>query len=114
MNNVVRLSDHRRESRMVAFDRRELNALLSLYSRRVRRGEWRDYAIDQGPGMAMFAVFRTSADRPAFTILKLAGATGKPGDYLVCSGRRTLRRAATLPEALAVFERRLKLVSASS
>lgn len=111
MNNLVRLSDHRRESRMVAFDRRELNSLLSLYSRRVMRGEWRDYAIDQGPGMAMFAVFRVSTDRPAFTILKLAGATGKQGDYLVCSGRRTLRRAATLSEALSVFERRLKLVS---
>ena len=111
MTNVVRLSDLRRESRLVAFDRRELNALLSLYSRRVMRGEWRDYAIDQGPGMAMFAVFRNSADRPLFTILKLAGGGGKAGDYLVCSGRRTLRRAATLSEALSVFERKLKVVS---
>jgi hypothetical protein len=111
MTNVVRLSDLRRESRLVAFNRRELNALLSLYSQRVMRGEWRDYAIDQGPGMAMFAVFRNSADRPLFTILKLAGGGSKAGDYLVCSGRRTLRRAATLGDALQVFERKLKLVS---
>ena len=111
MNNVGRLSDLRRESRLVAFNRRELNALLSLYSQRVMRGEWRDYAIDQGPGMAMFAVFRNSADRPLFTILKLAGGGSKAGDYLVCSGRRTLRRAATLGDALQVFERKLKLVS---
>ena len=30
----------------VTFDRRELNAILSVYGRMVAAGEWRDYAID--------------------------------------------------------------------
>ncbi len=112
MAEIVLFSDirpnirHRR--RRVYFDRRELSQLLAVYSERVSRGEWRDYAIDHTAGTAMFSVFRHSHDRPLFAIAKTAGPRGT--EYVVLNGRRRLARTSTLSEALAVFDKRIRLV----
>lgn len=112
MKNVVRIADHRRKSLPTCFSRTELNALLSLYSRRVIRGEWKDYAIDHRPGMAVFSVFKTPHAGPAYAIVKYAGAAaGSPGEFAVWSGRRRLKRGAVLGEVLQVIESEFKLVS---
>src|SRR5215475_9378718 len=72
MTNFYRLADPRARRRIVSFDRRELSRLLNLYSLRVASGEWRDYAIDFRPGMAIFSIFRHTAEQPLFAI---AGAS---------------------------------------
>ncbi len=110
MFNVVQLSEYRQRPRQVCFDRLELNKLLSLYGRRVRGGEWKDYAISHGDGMAAFSVFRNASDRPLFTVIKYEPGTHRNGDYLLCSGRRRIKRGATLAAVLTSFERPLKLV----
>ena len=74
MTNLYRLADQRARRRIVSFDRRELSRLLSLYSMRVASGEWRDYAIDFRPGMAIFSIFRHTAEQPLFAIAKVPGA----------------------------------------
>jgi len=95
----------------VYFTRTELNQLLSLYSRRVIGGEWKDYAIDQGRGMSAFSIYRDSSTRPAFTIYKYANGTHRRGDYVVGSGGNLLNRGKTLEDAISVLERQLHLVS---
>lgn len=112
MTKVVRLSDYRRsKGRVVSFTRPELNLLLSLYSRRVIGGEWKDYAIDHGSGMSAFSIYRDSSDRPLFTVFKFTGGNKKKGSYVVGSGGNTLKRGRTLAEALSLFEKELQLVS---
>ena len=113
MFDIVRLSDIRRRKAVspVYFTKHELNQLLSLYSRRVIGGEWKDYAIDQGRGMSAFSIFRDSSTRPAYTVFKFAAGTHRHGDYVLGSGGNLIRRGRTLGEVLSVFERRLKLVS---
>ncbi|MEX0921289.1 MAG: DUF2794 domain-containing protein [Rhodovibrionaceae bacterium] len=104
----------RRSQRAVYFNRSELTQLLSVYSRRVMTGEWRDYAIDHQPGIAMFSIFRHTHDQPLFSIAKRANGSSKPGkefDYAVYSGRQQLARSGKLAEALRVFERKLQVVS---
>jgi len=110
MSEMLRLADYRKKERKqkVFFDRRELRALLDLYSRRVASGEWKDYAIDQYGPMAVFSVFRHSFDRPAFAIAKCAD--GKGCDYVVFSGPRKLKHGKTIAEALTVLERQLRVV----
>jgi hypothetical protein len=111
MAHVVRLGEERRgTASIVRFDRSELFRLLTLYSRRVANGEWRDYAIALQPGQAVFAVFRHTADNPLYTITKHA-ERGKPSGFEVASGPRSLSRASTLDEALAVFDKALRLVT---
>ena len=81
---------------------------MTLYSRRVADGEWRDYAIDHIPGRAVFSIFRNAQDRPIFTITK----RGDRGfGFEVSSGPRQLTRAQTLEEALMVFDRALRIVT---
>jgi hypothetical protein len=110
MAHVVRLGEERRgTASIVRFDRSELFRLLTLYSRRVANGEWRDYAIALQPGQAVFAVFRHTADNPLYTITKRT-ERGKQG-FEVASGPRRLSRAQTLDEALAVFDKALRLVT---
>lgn len=107
MTTVFRLSDFRRRQRRVFFSRIELNQLLSLYSRQVMRGEWRDYAIDQRDGAALFSVFRRSQENPLYTIVKTAPGLSRYGDYTILSGRQRLTSGGTLPEVLAGLQRRL-------
>ena len=111
MSRVVRLTEYRRKSvPSVYFTRNELNQLLSIYSRRVIGGEWKDYAIDQGRGMSAFSIYKSSNNQPIFTIYKYANGSHRRGDYVVGSGGNILNRAQTLGDALSVLERQLRLV----
>jgi hypothetical protein len=95
MATVLRISDFRRNPKRVFFTRGELNQLLSLYSRQVMRGEWRDYAIDQRDGTALFAVFRHSQESALYTIVK----TGR-GDYHLMQGRHRMASGNSLNDVL--------------
>lgn len=111
MPKLIRLAERRPGQRHIYFDRRELNSLLSLYSRRVARGEWRDYAIDHGPGMAVFSVFRHSHERPIFSIAKRIRAPGRAADYVVLNGPQRLKSGDSIDEVLDVLEPKLRVVS---
>ena len=92
----------------VSFDRRELNALLGLYGRMVAAGEWRDYAIAAQREMAVFAVFRRTAENPLYRIEKRPKLRSRQGMYSVIGpGGQVLKRGQDLPQVLKVLERKL-------
>ncbi len=105
---VLRLNDYRRQHAAIFFSRSELNQLLSLYSRQVAGGEWRDYAIDQQEGAAVFSVFRHTHESPLFTVVKSAPGAGRQGDFVVMSGRRYLAGGQTLGDVLGCLHRLLR------
>src|SRR5215831_19436881 len=107
---VLALADYRTRHRALYFTRLELNQLLSLYSRHVARGIWRDYAIDHRDGMALFSVFRHTHEAPVFRIIKTAPGPARPVEFSVQSGRQRLRASASLSDALEYFRTRLSLV----
>jgi hypothetical protein len=109
---VLAFADYRTKHRTLYFTRPELNQLLSLYSRHVARGVWRDYAIDHRDGMALFSVFRHTHESPVYSIIKTAGAPTRAVEFIVQSGRQRLRVSPSLPEALEFFQTRLSLVLA--
>ncbi len=111
MAKLYRLTEISASNRATFFDRNELSQLLSLYSRRVANGQWRDYAIDQQGGSAVFSVFRHTHDAPAFRIAKQAEGGAAAGAYVVSSGAETLIQAHTMAEALSVFGGNLRVVS---
>ena len=111
MSQVIRLAEHRSATRHLFFSRAELNLLLSLYSRRVAAGEWRDYAIDHRPGIALFSVFKHSYAQPAFAVVKYLNRD-RTADYRVFSEGRKIMQSNDLLDALGVIERQLRVVSA--
>jgi hypothetical protein len=109
---VLALADYRTKHRTLYFTRQELNQLLSLYSRHVARGVWRDYAIDHQDGMALFSVFRHTQEAPAYSIIKAAAGQARPVEFIVQSGRQRLRVSQSLADALQYFQTRPSLVLA--
>lgn len=112
MGKLVRLSEERRRrSDPVSFSRAEINQLLALYSRKVKKGEWRDYAIRLAPGMASFVIFKSALERPLYTIAKFRpGTLGNGGDILVSQGAQRLLQAQKIDEVVARLDNRLRLV----
>ena len=110
MSQVIRLAETPAFRRHLFFSRAELNQLLSLYSRRVAAGEWRDYAIDHRPGIASFSVFRNSLERPTYSIMKYLNGD-RTVDYRVVAGGRRLKQGKDLAEVLVTLERQLRVVS---
>ena len=95
----------------ITFDRHELNALLSLYGRKVTEGEWRDYAIDFLKDRAVFSVFRRSTEYPLYRIEKNPKFARKQGAYSVVSAAgHILKRGHELARILAVLEKPVRLV----
>jgi hypothetical protein len=112
MSQVLNLAEFRRpRARRTYFDRAELTSLLQLYSARVARGEWRDYAIDHAVGVALFSVFRHSYERPLFAVAKYPAGGNRGTEYALLVGRRKVKRAGTLADLLDAFERQPHLVA---
>ncbi|TDK46824.1 DUF2794 domain-containing protein [Antarcticimicrobium luteum] len=92
----------------VAFDRRELSVILSVYGRMVAAGEWRDYGISCLRDMAVFSVFRRTAEHPLYRIEKRPRLRSKQGQYAVVGmDGQILKRGHDLKTVLRVLERKL-------
>jgi len=97
---------------VVAFDRRELSTILTVYGRMVAAGEWRDYAIDATREAAVFSIFRRSAEHPIYRVEKRPKLAARQGAYsVIAMDGRILKRGRELGPVLRVFDAMmLKLV----
>jgi hypothetical protein len=92
----------------VSFHRTELSVILSLYGRMVAAGEWRDYGISSLRDVAVFSIFRRTAEHPLYRIEKRPRLRGRQGQYAVIGmGGQILKRGANLKQVLRVLERKL-------
>lgn len=92
----------------VAFDRREMGEILTLYGRMVAAGEWRDYGISCLRDRAVFSVFRRTAENPLYRIEKHPRLRNRQGQYAVIGmDGQILKRGHELRPVLRVLERKL-------
>ncbi len=92
----------------VAFDRREMSVILSIYGRMVAAGEWRDYGISCLREVAVFSVFRRTAETPLYRIEKRPKLRNRQGMYsIVGIDGQILKRGQDLKSVLRVLERKL-------
>ena len=91
-----------------AFDRQELNVILGLYGRMVAAGEWRDYGLSHLREVAVFSVFRRTAENPLYRIEKRPKLRLRQGQYAVIAmDGQILKRGNDLRQVLRVLERKL-------
>lgn len=89
----------------VSFDRREFSLILGLYGRMVAAGEWRDYGISCLRDMAVFSVFRRTAEFPLYRIEKRPKLRARQGMYaVVAMDGQILRRGHDLAAVLRVLD----------
>lgn len=92
----------------VAFHRTELAPILTLYGRMVAAGEWRDYGISHLKDMAVFSVFRRTAEFPIYRIEKRPKLRLRQGQYcIVGMDGQILKRGNDLRQVLRVLDRKL-------
>lgn len=102
---LVYIRDKFRLNGGTTFSKGELSQILSVYGARVQRGEWRDYAIDSLPDMAVFSIFRSSHEKPLYSVTKISSRSLiKPARYVVYSGSEALKQSASLSEILTFLE----------
>jgi hypothetical protein len=91
----------------VSFHRTELSLILTIYGRMVAAGEWRDYGISCLRDVAIFSVFRRTADNPLYRIEKRPALRLRQGQYAVFGAEgQVLRRGHDLAAVLRVIEGR--------
>ena len=92
----------------VHFHRTELSLILSVYGRMVAAGDWRDYGISSLRDVAVFSVFRRTAEHPLYRIEKRPKLRLKQGMYTVIGmDGQILKRGHDLKNVLRVLERKL-------
>lgn len=93
---------------VVSFHRTELNLITGLYGRMVASGEWRDYGISMLKDVAVFSIFRRTAEHPIYRIEKHPKHAGKQGQYqVIAMDGRILKRGDDLKTVLRVLERKM-------
>ena len=74
----------------------------------VAAGEWRDYGISSLRDVAIFSVFRHTAEQPLYRIEKRPKLRNKQGEYAVVGmDGQILKRGHDLKTVLRVLERKL-------
>ncbi|MFT4742789.1 MAG: hypothetical protein ACI91Z_000763 [Yoonia sp.] len=92
----------------VAFHRTELNLLMGLYGRMVAAGEWRDYGLSFLREVAVFSVFKRTAENSIYRVEKRPKLRLRQGQYAVIGiDGQILKRGNDLKQVLRVLERKL-------
>lgn len=92
----------------VVFHRLELGQIMTVYGRMVAAGEWRDYGISMLREVAVFSIFRRSAEHPIYRIEKRPKLMAKQQQYAVIGmDGRILKRGAELKQVLRILEKKL-------
>ena len=96
----------------IFFNRAELDAILSVYGRKVAEGEWRDYAMGASKDAAIFAVFRRTSEIPLYRIEKRPKLARRQGAYsVIAASGQIVKRGHDLSQVLRIFEKRkLRLI----
>ena len=97
----------------VFWDRRELDAILNVYGRRVASGDWRDYAMSALKDCAVFSVYRRASEMPLYRIEKHPKLRNRQGAYaVIAASGMILKRGHELKQVLKVLEpKQLSLVT---
>ena len=110
MNSFIPIANF--HSNVVSFQKPELTIILSVYGRMVASGEWRDYGISSLKEVAVFSIFRRTAEHPIYRIEKRPKLRNRQGQYAVVGmDGQILKRGHDLKSVLGILERKLiKLV----
>ena len=90
----------------IAFDRKELSAILNVYGQMVSKGDWKDYALDFLPERAVFSIYRKASEHALYRIEKVPTLRSKQGQFAVIApGGLVLKRGHDLAAVLKVFDK---------
>ncbi|MFT4716368.1 MAG: hypothetical protein ACI861_002587 [Paracoccaceae bacterium] len=106
--NPTALFQDQRIPEQVAFHRTELSVIMSVYGHMVAAGEWRDYGISCLHEIAVFSIFRRTAEHPIYRVEKRPKLKLRQGQYAVIAmDGQILKRGNDLKVVMRVLEKLL-------
>ena len=109
ISNVLK-SGNNNHKKTIFFSKLELTSILSLYSKQVSRGFWKDYALDSQNGTAIFSIFRHTHDKPIYQIIKkrLKGLKNI-NEFYILKDSELISKSTDLLMILNKFEKKLSI-----
>ena len=110
ISNVLKLSRNKNHTKIIFFSKLELTSILSLYSKQVSRGFWKDYAMDSQNETAIFSIFRHTHDKPIYQIIKkrLKGLKNI-NEFYILKDIEIISKSSDLLTILNKFEKKLSI-----
>jgi len=109
MSNIIPLRSNAATPQtpsQIAFNRKELSAILNVYGQMVSKGDWKDYAMDFLPDKAVFSIYRKASEYALYRIEKVPALRHKQGQFVVIApGGLVLKRGQDLVAVLKVFDK---------
>ena len=100
-----------KEKKATYFSKIELTQILNVYSTRVAAGEWRDYALDDSDGAAVFSIYKSSHEMPLYTVEKKRLKGKDKWIYIVSDRRKAIRQSSRLTNVLDYLNNLPRLVN---
>ena len=70
MSKIYHFSKYIKEKERVRFSKNDLNSIISIYSKNVSSGIWKDYSINFERNYAEFSIYKHTNTSPEFSIVK--------------------------------------------
>jgi hypothetical protein len=111
-DNISKNNNNKKQSdnSIIYFSKNELTLILSLYSKQVSSGLWKDYAIDSKHDIAVFSIYRHTHDQALYQIIKNSkkGHRNNPV-FMIKDYNKVLDKGKILSQILSRFEKKIEL-----
>ena len=100
MSKIYHFSKYIKEKEKVSFSKNDLNLIISIYSKNVSNGIWKDYSINFEKNYAEFSIYRHSYAFPEFSIVK-----NKKKLFFIYSRKQELKKSKYIKDVLDILRK---------
>jgi hypothetical protein len=108
MKNIIEFNDYLRKKnkkhKYTSFSKAEMEKIMSIYSKNVAAGIWKDYAITFADNLAVFSIFKRSSEKPIYSIAKIAGKSADKAKFRITLSQKVLKNCKSMEEVVKVFK----------
>ena len=100
MSKIYHFSKYIKEKEKVTFSRDDLNSIISIYSKNVSNGIWKDYSLNFEKNYAEFSIYKHTYASPEFSIIK-----NKKKIFSIYSRKQELKKSRYLKDVVDVLKK---------
>ena len=100
MSKIYHFSKYIKEKEKISFSKNDLNLIISIYSKNVSNGIWKDYSINFERNYAEFSIYKHTHASPEFSIVK-----NKKKIFSIYSRQQELKKSKHIKDVLDVLKK---------
>jgi len=100
MSKIYHFSKYIKEKEKVTFSKKDLNSIISVYSKNISNGIWKDYSINFERNYAEFSIYKHTHASPEFSIIK-----NKKKIFFIYSRKQELKKSKYIKDVLNVLKK---------